>query len=116
MNKKVFKLKRGFEIKRVIRKGLWKSESRVIAYITKHNKPFEYNRFAVCVSKKNGNSVQRNRLKRLVREANFQLRTDEIRNSDIVIILKKTANVDNTNYDDIYKDLSNVYETIKKHK
>ncbi|MEA3486432.1 MAG: ribonuclease P protein component [Thermodesulfobacteriota bacterium] len=65
-------------------------------------------RFGVAVSKKVGNAVKRNRIKRLLREF-FRLNKDRLPDSrDVVIIAKK--NVSSLKYQDVYLELADLFK------
>lgn len=71
-----------------------------------------YNFFAVCVSKKNGNSVQRNRLKRLARET-YKIEEPKIkRGFNIVIMFKKETIGKELDYFTIKDDIINCFEEL----
>jgi ribonuclease P protein component len=60
-------------------------------------------RIGIIVSKKVGNAVKRNRIKRLIR-AFFRLNKYRLENLDYVFIAKN--NIDILNYDDVERELS----------
>ena len=65
MAKRCFRLKKNKEIEKVYRNGKRAfSQTITLVYF-----PAKETRFAVCVGKKYGKSVERNRIKRLLREA-----------------------------------------------
>ena len=65
MAKRCFRLKKNKEIEKVYRSGKRAfSQTITLVYF-----PAKETRFAVCVGKKYGKSVKRNRIKRLLREA-----------------------------------------------
>ena len=70
-------------------------------YFIKRNK--NINTFGICVSKKNGNSVSRNKIKRWVREVYKEYELSLKKGITIIFVLKK---------DITYKDLS--YSLIKE--
>lgn len=95
---KKYKIKKGFEFRRVLRKGRWTTKEHITLYVIENK--FKFNRFGVCVAKKNGNSVRRNKLKRWAREAfKNALKEINIKNSyDIVLMYKKETTVNKTSY------------------
>lgn len=90
-------------------------------YVTKNNvsvyaciirKKADINFFAVCVSKKNGNSVQRNKLKRWAREA-YKLEEDKLKKGyNILILYRKNATVTNMNFNIVYKEIINCFKEL----
>jgi len=64
----------------------------------------EYNRLGVTASRKVGNSVKRNRIKRLLRECFRNEINNNICSTDIVIIAKK--NINKIDYDLVFRELN----------
>ena len=63
-----------------------------------------YGRLGITVSKKVGNAVRRNRIKRLIREFFRLNKTQLVASQDIVVIGKK--GMPRLSYQDVYKELS----------
>jgi len=79
-----YRLKRNSDFQKLFRKGNKTfSRSMVILYL-----PSAETRFGLSVSKKHGNSVKRNRIKRILREAFFRIRGEINRPLSIVFIPK----------------------------
>lgn len=71
------------------------------------------NFFAVCVSKKNGNSVQRNRLKRFAREV-YKLEETKLKKGyNFVIMYKKDTIGKEMNFQIIKDDIIHCFEELK---
>ena len=83
------KLKKSWEFQRAYRQGS-KYWNRYFVIYVRHNR-FNQLRLGITVSKKVGKSVQRNRVKRLIREAFRQLRTHVKVGYDIVVVGRTSA-------------------------
>ena len=83
MAKRCFRLKKNKEIEKVYRSGkrAFSQTITLVYFATKET------RFAVCVGKKYGKSVERNRIKRLLREA-FARYADKIKPCSVLLIPK----------------------------
>ena len=94
--KKINIIKKNFEINSVINNKDNYSNKYYSIYRAKNN--LDKYRFAICVSKKLGNAVNRNKIKRQVKDiidkSNFIFKTGE----DYVIIIRKEIN--NINFND----------------
>jgi ribonuclease P protein component len=79
-------LQKNKDFQQVYKKGKSFANKYFVMYVLKNE--LEENRLGISVSKKVGNSVQRNRLKRLIRE-NYRISESKyIRGLDIVIIAR----------------------------
>lgn len=88
--KQAEKLKKNAEFKKVYAKGKSVVTPYLVLYFIRNNT--EYNRLGISVSKKVGNSVVRNRVKRLIREA-FRLTPLTLKSGlDLVLIARVRMN------------------------
>ena len=94
---KYLRIKKQGDFQRLFQKGKRAfSPSMTMLY-----RPSDRMRMAISVGKKHGKSVQRNRIKRLLREA-FRLTADEMKGTYSVILVPKVAE-------------TYTFETYKKH-
>ena len=88
--KKTISLKNYLQFKAVYNTRKAKSDNHITVFIRKNG--LDMNRLGISVSKKVGNSVQRHRLTRLIRES-YRLHEDEFNSGlDIVVVGKAGAN------------------------
>jgi ribonuclease P protein component len=81
-------LKKNNEFKRVYSKGKYAASAFLVIYVLPNR--LDQVRLGITASKKVGNAVKRNRMRRLIRE-NLRLLNDRlIRGIDIVIVARKT--------------------------
>lgn len=86
--KKTESLKRNYEFARVYRKGNHYKSKNITLYVFNGNRSKK--RLGITVSKKAyGRSVDRNRIRRLVRESFRRFEDDINRNSDMVFVVRK---------------------------
>ena len=96
MDKK-YKLRSNIQFKRVYSKGKSYGNRLMVLYICKNG--LEYNRIGFSVTKKIGNSVERNRVKRRMREV-YRLNSCKIKTGyDLIYLPKKMAK--ESTYDEI---------------
>lgn len=99
------RIKKGKTFKYILRKGSYNSGKYLITHVCKTKYDNNVNFFGVCVSKKNGNSVERNKLKRWVREVYKNEENKLKKGYNIVFLYKKTTVIDNLNYNLIKEDI-----------
>ncbi|MDE0583084.1 ribonuclease P protein component [Planococcus sp. A6] len=93
MNKQQ-RIKKNTEFQRVFKKGKSFANRQFIVYLLKGEQQEEF-RLGLSVSKKVGNAVARNRVKRYIRQVFLELKDDLLPNADYIIIARpQAANLD----------------------
>lgn len=88
--KKEFRVKKNKEFQEAFQKGRSFANRQFVVYaLTKEGQDFF--RIGLSVSKKIGNAVVRNRIKRYIRQAIFELKDQLAPGNDFVIIARKPA-------------------------
>lgn len=107
--KNTIMLKKNYEFKNLFSKGKFYYGKYIHFYIRRNN--LSYNKFGVAVSKKQGKAVNRNRIKRLIRE-NYKIFEDKIEKGiNILIVINKDKDIRELTFDNIKENFNS---TLKK--
>lgn len=87
--KKEYRVKKSSEIEKIMRVKQSKANAHFVIYKNKNHENTHF-RFAVSVSKKYGNAVHRNKIKRQIREIISKMDISE--NFDLFIVVRNKAN------------------------
>lgn len=107
------RIKKNRVFKYVFKKGKYAKGKSIIVHIcnTKNNNMKNF--FAVCVSKKNGKSVKRNKLKRWVREV-YKIEEDKLKkNYNIIVVYKKSITFEDITYDIVKQDIVKCFKELE---
>jgi len=108
--KKEFRVKKNKEFQTAFQKGRSFANRQFVVYaLTKEEQ--DYFRIGLSVSKKIGNAVTRNRIKRYLRQAVFELKDQLAQGNDFVIIARKPAA--EMDFFEVKKSLSHVLKVGK---
>lgn len=111
MNKKL-KIRNNREFRKVYDKGKSIANKHLVMFYIKNG--LDYNRVGFSTTKKLGNAIIRNRVKRLIKES-YRLNNHELTNGyDIVFLARVRAN--NASYKDIEKSIINLFKRSKLNK
>ena len=110
-NTKIIKSNEIFRL--VLKKGDFNVDKYLSTHVLKNSKKnYNINYLGICVSKKNGNSVKRNKIKRWVREVYKQEEIKLKKNINIVILIKKTTKFEDLSYDIIKNEMISCFEKL----
>ena len=101
-------LKKNYEINNVIKFGDFYGGQYLNIYILPNKENNNY--ICVTVTKKIGNSVVRNKIKRKLRESYRLIEDNVLLGYNIVIIWKKTSEIENAIFENIKNDLEFVFK------
>ena len=108
--RKIKTLKKNYEFKNVLNKGKFYLGKQIIIYISKNKK--DENRIGIAISTKLCNAVNRNRLKRLIRE-NYRLIKNNIKQGyNIVFLWNKKVDFHDANFYKIGEDMDSIFKKI----
>ncbi len=100
-------IKKYLEYKEILNLRKFKRNALFIIYFRKND--YGYTRIGLLVSKKNGNAVIRNKIKRQIRSMIDQL-TDYTKNIDLIILISK--NYDISKYNENFEIFKNIFRDI----
>ena len=106
--KQTVMLKKNYEFKIVLTKGRFYIGKQLKIVILKNGKNFKT--LGIAVSTKNGKAFQRNKAKRLIREAYKNLEEKIINGYSIVVLLKKDIDINYMKYIDIINEMENTFK------
>jgi ribonuclease P protein component len=109
--RKIKTLKKNYEFKNVLSRGKFYIGKQIHIYILKNNK--NSNVIGIAVSTKECGAVQRNRIKRLIRE-NYRLIKNNLKEGyDIVFLWNKKERANEANYYIIKEDMQKIFKKSK---
>lgn len=100
---KIYKIKENREFQRIYRKGRYAVSKSLAVYLQPNS--LQKNRIGITASKKYGNSVKRNRIRRLIKESWLLLQDKLNCGYDFVIIARKQENTENPMLKHIHKEM-----------
>ena len=108
--RKIKTLKKNYEFKNVLSKGKFYIGKQVSIYVLKNRK--KTNVIGVAVSTKQCGAVQRNRIKRLIRE-NYRLIKNNMKQGyNIVFLWNKKIDFHNANFYKVGEDMKSIFKKI----
>ena len=105
--KKTKIFKKNYEFKKVFSKGKYYGGKYLEIFIVKTKN--EYNQIGIAVSTKVGNSVIRNKIKRLIRESYRLLEKNILTGNDFIVLWKKSVKSENATFYNIKDDLKEIF-------
>ncbi len=109
--KKTTMLKKNYEFRNVLTRGKRYSGKYIDIYIIRNS--LAENKLGIAISSKLANSVNRNRIKRLIRE-NYRLIENKIKvGNSFVVLWKKNRKVEEAKFHNIEEDINNFIQNAK---
>lgn len=105
--KKTKMLKKNYEFKNVLSKGISYYGNFVQVVVKKNNSKFNF--LGIAISVKIAKAVKRNKIKRLIRE-NYRLMESSLKTGNSIVFLwNKNADTKKVSFNDIKIDVENVF-------
>ena len=101
-------LKKNYEFQKVFAKKNYYGGKYLEMFVIDNNKQSNY--MGIAISKKIANSVQRNKIKRLIRENYRQIEEKIVKGKTYVILWKKKANLENATYYNMKEDIDRIFK------
>lgn len=109
--KKTTMLKKNYEFKNVLTRGKRYFGRYIDIYILRNN--LSENKLGIAISSKLANSVNRNKIKRLIRE-NYRIIENQINvGNSFVILWKRNRSIEEANFFNIKQDLNEIMKQAK---
>lgn len=108
--KKKYRIKKNNDFQRVFKHGKSMANRQFIIYTLEQSEEPEF-RIGLSVSKKIGNAVTRNRVKRLIRQVFLEEKERIIKGKDFVVIARKPAA--EMNYHEVKSSLKHIFKKAK---
>ena len=103
-------IKKKGTFKYLINKGRFSREKYLVVYFIKNSKPS--NVLGICVSKKNGISVHRNKMKRWIREI-YKVEESKLKKGlTLVIMYRKETKIDDIDFHKLQDDLVKAFKKL----
>jgi ribonuclease P protein component len=108
--KKLYRIKKNDEFQKVFKKGQSFANRQFVIYVLK-KRDQDHFRIGLSVSKKIGNAVKRNEIKRYLRQSIHELQEWIEQGNDYVIIARKPAA--DMNFHEVKKSIQHVFKVAK---
>ncbi|MEC1374511.1 ribonuclease P protein component [Heyndrickxia oleronia] len=108
--KKLYRIKKNDEFQKVFKKGKSFANRQFVVYVLKKGDQDHF-RIGLSVSKKIGNAVKRNEIKRYLRQSIHELHEWIEQGNDYVIIARKPAA--DMNFHEVKKSIQHVFKVAK---
>lgn len=108
--RKIISIKKNREFQNIYRKGRYSVSKAFAVYMIPNS--YKINRIGITASKKYGNSVKRNRIRRLIRESYRKIHTKLKKGYDFVIVVRKTELNDVPDYNKVYKEMRYLFKKL----
>lgn len=109
--KRTVMLKKNYEFKNVLTRGKYYAGNKIEAFI--QSGQGNLNKLGLAIGVKRGKAVQRNRIKRLLKESYYKYEPKITTGNSIVFLSKKTESLDNIGFLDVFSDMEKIFKNAK---
>ena len=106
--RKINTLKKNYEFYNVLKKGKYIVKKHITVYIEKNKK--DRNCIGIAINTRTFGAVNRNHIKRLIRENYKNLENSIETGNSIVFLWKKKTPLENAKYENIEKDMKKIFD------
>lgn len=108
------RIKKNGTFRYILNNGKYVSGKYLNVHVTQNNskKYKDKNFIGICISKKNGNSVERNKMKRWVREVYKNNESIIKKNLNFIFLYKKTTTYEKLDFYKIEEDINNCFRKL----